>query len=134
MSENVLSNEKLKELFSELCLEAKPMLQQKDKILEIIASVNSRLTEDEMLRNAVEDIPGMSAFAESFIREEYTGASEDSAAAVLAAFMYFMKKEDAIHDAIPVIGYIDDLRVFAFAHDAAAEDLAGFAAWKKEQN
>lgn len=127
MSENVLSNEKLREIFRGLQEEAGSLLQQKEKALEVIGAVNGRLEKDEMLRNAVEDIPGMSAFAESWLKGENPEASENSVSAVLASFMYYMKTDDAIHDQIPVIGYIDDLRVFAFARELAAEDLDRFA-------
>lgn len=123
----VISNEDLYGLFNELKAEAKELLKDPDRAAELVESAEASIQQNRTLRDAAEGIPEMAAFAKSCVKGEYTAASENSVTAVLSAFLYFMERDDAIHDSIPVIGYVDDLSVFAFAKQAAKEDLAAFS-------
>lgn len=124
---SAISNDDLYRLFSELKAEAKTLLEDPARAEKVLDEGEARLQENRVLRDAAKDIPELAAFARNCISGKYTGASESSVTAVLSAFLYFSERDDAIHDSIPVIGYVDDLSVFAFARQAAAEDLKKYS-------
>ena len=47
--------------------------------------------------------------------------------------MYLLKNDDAINDSTPVVGYLDDLRVFSIAREDAKKELAAYSAWSAER-
>ncbi len=134
MSDTVISSEHLNELFSKLFETARLMLGDPQKVLEVLGEVKTALAENESVREAADGITEMLSFAESCAKEEYPYASQESQTAVLSAFLYFVNKDDAIRDLIPVIGYIDDLRVLSFAREIAKEDLEKYADWKRPED
>lgn len=127
---DVIDTEKLNALFQEQVKEAEAMLASPEKVLAVIDEVDEKLRKDEVLRNAVEGICELSSFLRSAVTGEFTEASHASVAAVLGSFLYLNKTEDAIHDASPVIGYIDDLGIIATALDIARADFDRYLAWK----
>ena len=120
---SVISNDDLYRLFKELRAEAETLLKDPERAEKILDEGLARYRENKVLQDAAKDIPEMAAFAQNCIKGTYTGASESSVTAVLSAFLYFSERDDAIHDSIPVIGYVDDLSIFAFARQAADSDL-----------
>ncbi len=122
----VISNEDLYRLFLDLNEQAKSLLSEPEKAIEMLAKAEGALQDNAVLRDAEQGIPELLAFAKSCVHGEYKEAADSSVIAVLSAFLYFTERDDAIHDSIPVIGYLDDLTIFGFAREAAKEDLAGY--------
>lgn len=133
MGDNIVSNHDLNELFLKLTEEAKGYIGDPEKVLEILAKAEGKLEGNKELRKAAGDIPGMADFLKDSVTGDYTGASEEALATVLGAFLYFIKEDDAINDTSPVIGFVDDLRVFTIAGEAAGNDLKRYAAQTAEQ-
>ena len=133
MSDNVVGMNELNEQYRKLAEEAKNMLKDPDRVMEVVETVNVMLDHSAVLRNAAEDIPGLVSYVSDSFSGEYTWASEESLTAVLGALLYLIKIDDAIDDSSPVIGYIDDLRVFTIAKETAGKDLKAYAAWSAEK-
>ncbi len=128
---SVVTNEQLSKMFQELSQKARPLSEDPERALAVIDQVEAELAGNEVLHNAVEGIPVMASFARDCVRKIYTEASEKSITAVFTAFLYLIEKEDAIKDSIPVIGYVDDLSIFAIAKEMAKEDLERYRAWTR---
>jgi uncharacterized membrane protein YkvA (DUF1232 family) len=71
------------------------------------------------------------------IKDYYNGTYRQvpwsTIAATAAAILYFVNPLDIIPDFIPIIGYIDDLAVFAVALKFIGKDLDKYSAWREEQ-
>ncbi len=53
---------------------------------------------------------------------------------VLAALIYFVDPLDLIPDAIPVIGYIDDMTIVGFVINGIRGDLSKFLEWEDSRS
>ena len=133
MSDNVVGISDLNQQYALLKEEVKSIAGDPLKTEEDIAQVNKLLDENRVLREASEDIGGLVSFVSDSISGEFTRASAESLEAVIGAFMYLLKNDDAINDSTPVVGYLDDLRVFSIAREDAKKDLAAYSAWSAER-
>ena len=51
---------------------------------------------------------------------------------LVCAIIYLLKGKDLIPDNIPVVGYVDDLAVFAAAFMIDDPELAAYAQWRTD--
>ncbi len=130
---NIIGINDLNEQYAELKEEAKNIVSDPEKVSEIVGNVNAILDANQVLREASEDIGGLVSFVTDSVSGEYTWASEESLASVIGAFLYLIKSNDAINDNSPVIGYLDDLRVFSIARESIKKDLDAYAGWSSER-
>ena len=61
---------------------------------------------------------------------EFQDVSKELLLIILAAIIYFTSPYDAIPDAVPIIGQIDDALVVRLAMKSVAADLDAFMAWE----
>ena len=54
-------------------------------------------------------------------------------AGIIVALGYFISPIDAIPDAIPVVGYVDDALVAGYVVHLLSEDIVKYRAWREEQ-
>ena len=52
-------------------------------------------------------------------------------ALLLGSFIYFVKKDDLIHDNIPLLGAADDLAVLGLALKLSENELNEFKKWRQ---
>ena len=130
---NIVGINDLNEQYAVLKEEAKGIVGDHEKVSEILGKVNAILDEHQILREASEDIGGLVSFVSDSISGEYTWASEESLTAVIGALMYLLKNDDAINDSTPIVGYLDDLRVFSIAREDAKKNLTAYNAWNSER-
>ena len=130
---NIVGINDLNEQYAALKEEAKGIVGDPEKVSELLGKVNSMLDEQQILREASEDIGGLVSFVSDSVNGEYTWASEESLTAVIGAFLYLIKSDDAINDNSPVIGYLDDLRVFSIARKSIRKDLDAYTGWSAER-
>ena len=64
---------------------------------------------------------------------EYTEVSPKVVISLVSAFLYLVKKDDLISDAIPIIGMADDVAVVAVVMAINEPELEAFAAWREQQ-
>lgn len=79
------------------------------------------------------DIKLMTAMIRDYYHGTYRQVPWSTIAATAAAILYFVNPLDLIPDFIPIIGYIDDLAVFAVALKFIGADLDKYRAWREEQ-
>jgi uncharacterized membrane protein YkvA (DUF1232 family) len=68
----------------------------------------------------------------SYITREYTAVSPKVIATLVAAIIYLVTGKDLIPDNVPVVGYADDLAVFAAAFLIDEPELKAYAQWREE--
>ena len=75
----------------------------------------------------------MVSMIRSYITREYTIVSPKVIVTLVAAIIYLLKGKDLIPDSIPVVGYVDDLAVFAAAFLIDEQELSAYSQWREEQ-
>jgi uncharacterized membrane protein YkvA (DUF1232 family) len=65
-------------------------------------------------------------------RRDYAGVGRGSLALMLGALLYFVCPIDAIIDAIPGLGFLDDAAVLAWTMGQVRHELNAFRAWEKQ--
>lgn len=50
--------------------------------------------------------------------------------AIVSALIYFVSPIDLLPDSIPVLGYVDDVAVFAFVWNMVEDDVEEYKKWQ----
>jgi uncharacterized membrane protein YkvA (DUF1232 family) len=64
-------------------------------------------------------------------RRDYAGVGRGSLALIVGALLYFVCPIDAIIDAIPGLGFLDDAAVLAWTLGQVRHELKAFRAWER---
>ena len=75
----------------------------------------------------------MISMIRSYITKEYTAISPKVIVSLVAAILYLLAGKDIIPDKVPVVGYVDDLAVFAAAFLVNEPELSAYSKWREEQ-
>ena len=67
-------------------------------------------------------------------RRDYAGVGRGTIALLVGALLYFVCPIDAIIDAIPVLGYIDDAAVLAWVAGQVRAELESFRIWEQTRS
>ncbi len=129
--DSTVNLDKAKEIINDGMAQASSVLGDKEQIAEVLKQVQTKLDEVPLIGDAVKDAPVMVSMIKSYATKEYTAVSPKSAAAVVSAFLYLIKRKDLIPDSIPVFGLLDDIAVAAVALKLAEPDLAAYTKWKE---
>jgi uncharacterized membrane protein YkvA (DUF1232 family) len=102
-------------------------LREADRAHEKATRNRSRLT-------AVwEDLQTMIRLVRAWARREYRGVSWRTLVLILGALGYFISPIDAILDAIPFAGLLDDAAVIGFVLHEVRAELEIFRAWEAQR-
>jgi uncharacterized membrane protein YkvA (DUF1232 family) len=83
------------------------------------------------LRAAFEDLKTLGRLARAWARRDYRKVSSTTIVMTVAALVYFLSPLDAILDAVPVIGFIDDAAVLAWVISEIRAELEDFRLWEQ---
>lgn len=67
----------------------------------------------------------------AWARRDYAGVGRGTIALLVGALLYFLCPIDAIIDAIPVLGYVDDAAVLAWVVGQVRAELESFRSWEQ---
>ena len=85
-----------------------------------------------MAGDALSRVPLMISMIRSYITKEYTAVSPKVIVTLVCAIIYLLKGKDLIPDHLPVVGYADDLAVFAAAFLIDEPELNAYSQWREE--
>ena len=78
-----------------------------------------------------DDLMALARLVTAWSRREYTAVPWRSILMAVGALLYFVDPFDAIPDAIPGIGYLDDASVVALVAGALKTDIERFIHWER---
>jgi len=78
-----------------------------------------------------DDLMALARLVTAWSRREYTAVPWRSILMAVGALLYFIDPFDAIPDAIPGIGYVDDASVVALVAGALKTDIERFIHWER---
>lgn len=92
-----------------------------------------KLPSPSKLRGAVTDLGTLGRLVRAWVRRDYRHVSRGTIVMALGALIYFLAPLDAIFDAIPALGLVDDALVLAWVISEIRAELADFRAWETAQ-
>ena len=110
-------------------IEAEKVLNDKDKLEELLQRVEQKLKKIPAVGEKLSYIPVMILLIRSYIKKEYTAIPLGSIIAAVSTIRYFVNHFDLIPDSIPVIGYFDDIAVINVALDLIGDDISEYKKW-----
>ena len=125
--------EKAKEAISGLTAQAEELLKNPPKLEALLQQLEEKIKEVPVAGDALSRVPLMVSMIRSYITREYTVVSPKVIVTLVAAVIYLLKGKDLIPDNIPVVGYVDDLAVFAAAFLIDEQELSAYSKWREEQ-
>ena len=124
--------EKAKEALADLTGSAEDLLTDTGKLEALLQQLEQKLLAVPSAGTALAKVPLMISMIRSYITKEYTEVSPKVIATLVAAIIYLLKGKDLIPDNIPVLGYADDIAIFAAAFMLDEPELNAYAQWRTE--
>ena len=124
--------EKAKEALADLTGSAEDLLTDTGKLEALLQQLEQKLLAVPSAGTALSKVPLMISMIRSYITKEYTEVSPKVIATLVAAIIYLLKGKDLIPDNIPVLGYADDIAVFAAAFMLDEPELTAYEQWRAE--
>ena len=72
----------------------------------------------------------MVSLVRSYIKKEYTDIPLGVIISIVSTLIYIVSPFDLLHDAIPVIGYVDDLILLGFVLKMIHSDVDEYRKWR----
>ncbi|MBQ1402755.1 MAG: DUF1232 domain-containing protein [Oscillospiraceae bacterium] len=124
--------DKAKEALNGFTAQAEEIIKNPQKLEELLQQLEDKLKDVPKAGDALSRIPLMISMVRSYITKEYTEISPKVIVSLVCAIIYLLKGKDVIPDNIPVVGYVDDLAVFAAAFMINEPELQAYTQWRTE--
>lgn len=124
--------DKAKEALNGFTAQAEEIIKNPQKLEELLQQLEEKLKDVPKAGDALSRIPLMISMVRSYITKEYTEISPKVIVSLVCAIIYLLKGKDVIPDNIPVVGYVDDLAVFAAAFMINEPELQAYTQWRTE--
>ena len=124
--------EKAKEALAGLTGQAEDLIRDTGKLEALLQELEQKLQEFPTVGTALSKVPLMISMIRSYITKEYTVVSPKVIITLVAAVIYLLKGKDLLPDNIPVLGYADDIAVFAAAFMLDEPELTAYEQWRTE--
>lgn len=107
----------------------------KEKAEGLLNKAKQKAEKNEVpLKEIVEKLQLLFEVLQAWYKGTYKEMPKGSIIMIIASIIYFVSPIDLIPDFIPVIGYIDDAAVIAFAIKQVTADLDKFKVWKESND
>ena len=113
---------------------AQSFMDNPEQLEDLLGQLQQKLEGlPDTVSNAFNNVPVMAQMVKSYVTREYTEVSPKVIASLVAAFVYFVKKDDLIPDSVPILGYADDLAIAGVALVINEPEIKAFAEWQAQK-
>lgn len=126
--------EQAKNTVTEFAEQAEELIKDPSKIEELLQQLESKLKEVPTVGTALAKVPLVVSLVRSYITKEYTEISPKVVASLVGSFIYLVKGKDLIPDKTPLIGFADDIAVFAGALALCGPELDAYEQWRGQKD
>ena len=123
---------KAKDILGQFTAQAEQLLNDPTGLEAILQKLEAKLKEVPTVGNALSRLPLCISLIRSYITRDYTVVSPKVIVSLVCAVLYLLKGRDLIDDGVPVLGYADDIAVFAAALLLIEPELNAYAQWREE--
>ncbi len=123
-------------LFRFLIIRAGGFLRHPERILDSVQRALRRLKSydgpGELADDLFDSLKALFRMLMAYARGEYKGLERNKALLILGSILYFLMPFDVVPDAIPFLGWLDDLSLFAWVANTLHGELKEFRAWEQD--
>ena len=127
-----ISFEKAKEAVRELTRRAEEMLNDPNKVEDMLQKLEAKMKSVPTIGEALSRLPLMISMIRAYIRKEYTEVPTKTIASMLGAVLYLLVSKDLIPDRTPIIGLADDIAIGGVALKLNENELNAYSKWRKD--
>ncbi len=122
-------------LFRYLLIQAGSFLRKPERVLSLADRAAAHVRHYQGLGDFAGDVVAgvkqLIRMVRAYARGEYKGISRTQVALIIGAILYFLTPVDIIPDAIPFLGLLDDISLFAWLVMTIGEEMHEFADWEQ---
>ena len=113
---------------------AATIIKDPKKLVRLIQEAIAKMDRHKgALKEILDDLKLIFRLLKAWINGDYREVSLETIILLIAAVAYFLMPIDAIIDAIPVIGYVDDIAVIGFVLASVKGEVDKFRQWEKSK-
>lgn len=124
------TDEQLSEQISKNSEVAENLLNDEDRMERFLERLEDKLQQVPIVGKKLSNIPVLVSLVRSYVQKDYRDIPIGSIIAIVSALIYFVSPIDLLPDGIPVIGYVDDVAVFAFVWKMVESDVEEYKKWQ----
>ena len=129
---NKMNEEQAKKELESRYEKAEKLLENNEKTEEFLQKLEKKLQDIPKVGEILSIIPSLISLIRSYIKKEYTNIPIGTIIAIVSALMYFLSPIDFVSDAIPGIGYIDDVFVITTCLKLVGDDVEEYKKWREK--
>lgn len=132
-SNHEISDEQAKKLLFSNQFEATQIIDDKDKIEDLLQRVENKLKEIPVAGEQLSKIPLMISLVRSYLKGDYENLPVGTLISIVCAFLYLLSPLDLIPDTIPGVGILDDVAVIGACLKLIDSDLEDYKNWRAQR-
>ena len=129
-----INMDQAKSVLENAAKQAEGILNDPSLVDNILMQLEEKQKQVPAIGETLSDLPLMIAMIKGYITKQYDQVSPKVIALMLGSFIYLVKKDDLLHDNIPVLGIADDIVIVGLALKLCNKELTDFSEWRKAQN
>ena len=136
LDDNDISKSKLKKHFDKFFEKARKVIDDKEKVKDIIAKAKTIFFFFFLipfLGKYPENIATFCDLITDYIDKKYTKVPKGTILCVLGAIIYLVVPIDLIPDALPGLGFVDDIGLLTMIMAGMDSDIKDYRKWKASQ-
>ena len=118
-------------LFNSTVGSARRLIENPDQLKHLIEEAILKIQRHSgAIREIVADLQIIIRLVKAWLAGEYKDIALKSILILIGAILYFLNPFDAVPDAIPAIGYLDDVSVVAWVLKTLKDEIQKFRDWE----
>jgi len=126
----VFTEEKLEKVLGTYSEEAKSTIEDEDKFERFVQRLENKLKQIPHIGEYLSDIACMVSLVRKYIKKEYTDIPLGTIISIVATLIYIVSPVDFIPDAIPLVGYFDDIFLLGWVLKLIHSDIEEYKKWR----
>ena len=129
-----LEEEKIQEELEKGYSKAEKLLKDEEKTEEFLQKLERKLKTIPKVGENLATVPVFISMVRSYLKKEYTAVPLGTMIAIVSALIYVFTPLDLIADAIPIVGYLDDIALVEACLKLVKTDVDEYEKWRSERN
>ena len=119
------------QVFKSTVTSGKRLIKHPDELHKVIEEALSKMQKHSgAIREILADLKIIIRLVKAWLAGEYKDIALKSILILIGAILYFLNPFDAIPDALPGIGYLDDVGVVAWVLKTLKDEIEKFRVWE----